>query len=453
MLGRLGFAGRLMAIVLFALIALWAVGLGWLFLSESREDIFRRLFPVPEQVSAIVQLIESAGPADRPLVLKAVSSERLQVTLTQERPEASAEAVRRPLAEQFLTLYLQSLQPRDVIVLRPRAGLPRWRDWHIGDNWRNVGRSVRFAVSLRDHGYLVFEASGVTGRRLLGLPPGFGVGLLGALIGMAAVIAIAREARPLRQLSQSLGQFSSDATAVHVKPAGAPEIRRLITAVNDMQTRISELVRGRTLLLGAVSHDLKTYITRLRLRVERLPEEEQRDKAAADLDEMTRLLEDALAVSRGGFAAIQRQPVDLKALLAEIVEDRRQSGARIQAELGHGPLNVLAEPTALRRLFINLIENALRFATRCTVRQLPGREVVIAIDDDGPGIPPDARNAVFEPFFRLDNSRSRSTGGSGLGLAIVKQIADAHGASLDLSTSPEGGLRMRIAFPSDASVR
>ncbi|MGJ5176407.1 sensor histidine kinase [Bradyrhizobium oligotrophicum] len=447
MLGRLGFAGRLMAIVLFALIALWAAGLGWLFLSESREEILRRVFPVPEQVSAIVQLIEGAQPAERPLILKAVSSARLQVTLAQERPEASAETMRRPLAERFLTLYLQSLQPRDVIVLRPRNGLPRLRDWHLGDNWRNISRSVRFAVSLRERGYVVFEATGAAGPRLLGLPPGFGVGLLGALIGIAAVIAIAREARPLRQLSQSLGQFSSDATVAHVKPAGAPEIRRLISAVNDMQTRISELVRGRTLLLGAVSHDLKTYITRLRLRVERLPEPEQRDKAAADLDEMTRLLEDALAVSRGGFAAIQRQPVDVAALLTEIVEDRRQGGAPIRAELGHMPLTILAEPTALRRLFINLIENALRFATRCTVRLLPDSGVVIAIDDDGPGIPAEARSAVFEPFFRLENSRSRSTGGSGLGLAIVKQIADAHGASLDLSQSPEGGLRVRIAFP------
>ncbi|MGJ4951746.1 sensor histidine kinase [Bradyrhizobium sp. HKCCYLS20291] len=446
MLGRLGFAGRLMAIVLFALIALWAVGLGWLVLSESREDIFRRLFPLPEQVSAIVQLIESAGPTERPLVLKAVSSERLEVTLTQERPKASAEAIRRPLAEQFLTLYLQSLQPRDVIVLRSRTTLPRWRDWHLGDYWRNAGRSVRFAVSLRDRDYVVFEARGAAGPRLFGLPPGFGVGLLGALIGIAAVIAIAREARPLRQLSRSLGQFSSDATAVPVKPSGAPEIRNLITAVNDMQTRISELVRGRTLLLGAVSHDLKTYITRLRLRVERLPEAEQRDKAAGDLDEMTHLLEDALAVSRGGFAAIQRQPVDLAAMLAGIVDDRRQSGADISAELGRAPLTVLGEPTALRRLFINLIENALRFATRCTVRVLPDKAIVIAIDDDGPGIPPEARNAVFEPFFRLDSSRSRSTGGSGLGLAIVKQIADAHGARLDLSTSPEGGLRVRVAF-------
>ncbi|CCD93814.1 putative two-component sensor histidine kinase [Bradyrhizobium sp. ORS 375] len=447
MLGRLGFAGRLMAIVLFALIALWAVGLGWLFLSESREEIFRRLFPLPEQVSAIVQLIESAAPAERPLILKAVSSARLRVTLTQERPEPSPETMRRPIAEQFLTLYLQSLQPRDVIVLRSRVGLPRWRDWHIGDFWRNANRTVRFAVSLHDRDYVVFEANGAPGARLFGLPPGFGVGLLGALIGIAAVIAIAREARPLRQLSRSVAQFSSDATVAHVTPAGAPEIRKLITAVNDMQTRISELVRGRTLLLGAVSHDLKTYITRLRLRVERLPEQEQRDKAAGDLDEMTRLLEDALAVSRGGFAAIQRQPVDLMAMLVGIVDDRRQTGARISAELGHAQLSVLGEPTALRRLFINLIENALRFATRCTLRVLPDKAIVIAIDDDGPGIPPDARNAVFEPFFRLDNSRSRSTGGSGLGLAIVKQIADAHGANLDLSTSPEGGLRVSIAFP------
>jgi signal transduction histidine kinase len=447
MLGRLGFAGRLMAIVLFALIALWSVGVGWVFVSESRDEIASQLFPLPEQVTGIVELIESVEPSQRPAVLKAVSSESLRATLTHERPQDSPDTRRMPLVERFIGLYLRALQPREVIAIGSRNGFPRWRDWHLGDYWRNAQRSLRFAVSLRSGDYLVFEALGSIGRRLFGWPPGFGVGVLGSLIGMAAVIAIAREARPIRALSDALGKFTGDTPGPVMQPAGAPEIRTLITAVNEMRARISELVRGRMLLLGAISHDLKTYITRLRLRVEQLPDDTQRDKAARDLDEMTRLLEDALAIARGGFASARRERIDLRALLSDIVEDRLMTGANLRAELGENPLWVQAEPVALRRLFGNLIDNALNFAPHCLVRLRHNGEATVLIDDDGPGVPEHARASVFDPFFRLDVSRSRSTGGSGLGLAIVKQIADAHGARINLATSPEGGLRAIVAFP------
>jgi two-component system osmolarity sensor histidine kinase EnvZ len=451
-LGRLGFAGRLMAIVLFALVALWSIGVGWLAYSESREDIVSRIYPLPEQVTGIVELIENASPAQRPAILKAVSTERLRVTIAGERPQESVDTRRLPWAERFLRSYLSALQPRDVIVIGHRGALRRWRDWHIGDYWRDVQRSIRFAVSLRSGDYLVFEAFGSVGRRLFGWPPGAGVGVLGALIGIAVVIAIAREARPLRALSDALGKFTGDAAGPLMEPKGAPEIRKLIIAVNEMRSRIFELVRGRTLLLGAISHDLKTYITRLRLRVEQLPDDAQRDKAIRDLDEMTRLLEDALAVARGGFASNGRERVDLRALLSGIVEDRHLTHAGIRAELGPEPVWVRAEPVALRRLFGNLIDNALNFAAHCVVRlqrQENGKregEAIVFIDDNGPGIPEHMRSSVFEPFFRLDTSRSRSTGGSGLGLAIVKQIADAHGARISLGTSPEGGLRATVAF-------
>lgn len=451
MLGRLGFAGRLMAIVLFALVALWAIGVGWLFVSESRDEIISALFPLPERVTAIVELLETVQPAERPTALKAVSSDNLHVTLANERPQASPETTRLPLVERFLTLYLSALQPRDVIAIGSRNALPRWRDWHLGDYWRNRKRSVRFAVSMRTGDYVVIEAQGPIGRRLFGLPPGFAVGLLGALIGMAAVIAIAREARPLRALSDAVGRFSGDAASPTIEPAGAPEIRKLIVSVNEMQARITELVRGRTLLLGAISHDLKTYITRLRLRVEQLEDHAQRDKAASDLDEMTKLLEDALVVARGGLASDKRKRTDLRALLSSLIEDRLQCGAGIRADIGEDTILVQGEPVALRRLFTNLIDNALNFAPQCIVRLRREDGAVVTIDDDGPGIPAHAHAAVFEPFVRLETSRSRSTGGSGLGLAIVKQITDAHGARIALSASPQCGLRVTVVFPIAAS--
>ncbi|RTL72828.1 MAG: HAMP domain-containing protein [Hyphomicrobiales bacterium] len=449
MLRRLGFTGRLMAIVMLALIALWAVGVGWLFVRESRESLQSRLYPLPEQAAAIVDLIDATEPGNRALVLKSVTSERLIVSVTPTRPELDAGADRLPLIERFLSQYLHVMAPREVIAVTDRSARNWLVDMRLGEYWLNARQPLRFAVSLRTGGYVVFEARELIGRRLFGWPPGFGVGVLGALIGIAAILAIAREARPLRELSQSVGRFTGETANEVVKVSGAPEIRTLILAINGMQSRISEMVRGRTLLLGAISHDLKTYITRLRLRVEQLPDEVQREKAAKDLDDMTELLENALAVARGSMVSSQRQQLDLGVLLKELAADYNAAGTPISENLGTQPAVLIdGEPVALRRLFTNLIDNALQFGHRVELDMHSARApVVVTIDDDGPGIPEEAHASAFLPFYRLEESRNRATGGTGLGLAIVKQIATAHGGDVALSTSPLGGLRVTVTLP------
>ncbi|MDX2204328.1 MAG: ATP-binding protein [Hyphomicrobiaceae bacterium] len=449
MLGRLGFTGRLMVIVLLALLALWAVGIAVLFMRETREEIQARLYPLPEQASAIVDLIDATDPGNRATLLKAVSSERLQVTISSVRPELEAGTERLPLVERFLSRYLHVMAPREVIAVMDRNSRRRLFDWRLGEYWLVTRQPLRFAVSLRTGGYVVFEARELIARRLFGWPPGFGVGVLGALIGIAAILAIAREARPLRQLVSSVGRFTGDNTVDKVKVSGAPEIRKLIVAVNGMQERISELIRGRTLLLGAISHDLKTYITRLRLRVEQLADDTQREKAVRDLDEMTELLESALAVARGSTVSPPRQRLDLAALMDNLASDYRAAGKAVSGSAGRtGPVTVEGEPVALRRLFANLLDNAIRFANRVEIGlAIEGSNAVARIDDDGPGIPEHSHAAVFLPFSRLETSRSRATGGSGLGLAIVKQIAVAHGGDASLGTSPLGGLRVTVTVP------
>jgi len=331
MLRRLGFTGRLMAIVLLALLALWAVGVGLVFVSETREEIASTLYPLPEQVAAIVELIDSTEPGRRPPVLRAVGSDLLRVSIAQERPPADSGAERLPAVEQFLSRYLHALQPREVTATIERSNLPRWRELRFGQYWLYARKPLYLTVSLRNGGYAVFEMRGQLGRRLFGLPPGFIVGALGAFVAIAAIIAIAREARPLRLLADSVARFTGDAAPAPLAPAGAPEIRKLIEAINAMQRRIVDLVSARTLLLGAISHDLKTYITRLRLRIEVLPIEAQREKAARDLDDMTVLIDDALAMSQGTFVSARREPVDLDKLLARLVADYPTSQVRFRS--------------------------------------------------------------------------------------------------------------------------
>src|SRR5262249_231126 len=234
---------------------------------------------------------------------------------------------------------------------------------------------------------------------------------------------------------------------------GAPEIRKLIEAINSMQARIVDLVRGRTLLLGAISHDLKTYLTRLRLRIEDLPVEEQRDKATRDLEDMTALLSDALAVARGTFVSARREIIDVVAMLTALATDYANPCIRLRCSREAGPLLVEGDRIALRRLFANLLDNALRFGTICEVTAAREREgVAVRIDDDGPGIPESERAAVLAPFHRLEPSRSRDTAGSGLGLAIVQQIAEAHGGSIAINAAPLGGVRASVTLPMHRSA-
>lgn len=447
MLRRLGFTGRLMAIMLLALMALWALGVGWAYISQSPNR--PRLFPpLPKQAAAIVRLLEAVAPNERSSVLEAVDSYGLSVTISPTRPEVAPETRRLVGVEWFVSRYVDALgEDRDVVAFFDSSPKIAARELRLRSYVLYSNRPLKLAVSLKGGGYVVFETRGEIARRLFGLPPGFWMGALGSLIGIAAILAVAREARPLAELARSVSKFGDKATPITVNPRGAPEIAKLINAINEMQTRIAALVKGRTAFFGAVSHDLKTYITRLHLRAEMIPDEDQRARAVQDLDEMTALIDDALAVARSTTVSARREPVDLIDLIRSDVEDWPDDSIVFRASNTRLML-ANADAIALRRLFANLIENALRFGQTCHVSASGKAGVaIVLVDDDGPGIPPDERRAVLEPFYRLEPSRSRVTGGSGLGLAIANEIVNAHGGTIAIESAPLGGTRVRIEFP------
>jgi two-component system, OmpR family, osmolarity sensor histidine kinase EnvZ len=313
-------------------------------------------------------------------------------------------------------------------------------------------RPLKLAISLANGGYAVLETRGGVGPRVLGLPAGFWLGAIGALVGAAAIVAVMREARPLRLLSESLGQFAKGAEPQPVTPEGAPEIKALIAATNDMQARIAKLVEGRTILLGAVSHDLRTFLTRLRLRVELIPDPLQQAKAIRDVDDMVELIDGALAVARGAAALDRKEQVDLLEIVMTDVADRAPGTCKLEAQADALTCMVNGDPVGLRRLVANLIDNALRFGTNCAVRVTASDRIVrLTVDDDGPGIADVDKELVFEPFYRADVSRSRTTGGNGLGLAISKQIVDGHGGSISVERARIGGARFIVVLPASVT--
>ena len=437
MLKRLGLAGRLVMILLLVLVTLGLSGIGISWYLRGLDAGTGVRLPLPDQVAAIVEVLETAGPVRRDLVLRAVNAEDLRVTVDSKRPGGNV-GRRFPVAEWLVGQYLQATSNRDIEVTSEQAN-SRFAQW-IGLLSPNARLPLRIVVPMSGGEFAIFETRGPPTQRIFGVPTGFWIGVLGALLGLFAIIAIVREAKPLGELALSVSKFSGDRPPEFVKARGAPDVRALIDAVNAMHQRIVALIKGRTVLLGAVSHDLKTYITRLRLRVEEVPDAVQRDKAIRDLDDMATLIEGAIAVARGSPASGLREPFDPAMLIVEEIEAR---GAETRVRMNclvRQPVEMIGDKLGLRRCMGNLIDNALRYATHCEISVAGDRtHVQVRVEDDGPGIPEAERAAVLEPFYRLEPSRSRATGGSGLGLAIVKQIVEGHGGTIEITQSKLGG--------------
>jgi signal transduction histidine kinase len=320
-------------------------------------------------------------------------------------------------------------------------------------HWRDViSARLHAVVGLASGGYLEIDTWSELGLRLLGIPVGLLAGILGFVVALAALIAVRRETRPLTELASAIERFGEAVEARPIAERGAPDVRTLIRAVNAMQARIAELLQSRTLVLGAISHDLRTYVTRLKLRLELLPRSEQSVKAAADLDGMQSLMDDALAFARASFAEASDERVDLAAVARQEFEARKTQGAAVTLCGAQAPLLVRGSPVGVARVVSNLAANALAYGGRADISlHANGDLAELWIEDRGPGIPAAQRARVFEPFFRLDASRSRDFGGAGLGLTIVRQIVEASRGTVAIEDRPGGGTRLRVGLPRTAA--
>ena len=261
-----------------------------------------------------------------------------------------------------------------------------------------------------------------------------------------AVIMLQKQIRPILYLTQKMDAFGKgqDDQASLLTPRGADEIRLATVAFNRMQERIRRQVRQRTDMLSGVSHDLRTPITRMKLELELMPESEELDKLKEDLHNMEVMIESYLTFAKG-----EDSEVSIKQNLGELVSRvvRQWQSQNIDLEIT-GDIELSLKPNAFRRCIDNLLNNALRYGKNVSVTVFMQADLaMILIDDDGPGIAENKREAVFAPFYRLEKSRSSETGGYGLGLSIARDIARTHGGDVILETSPKGGTRAVISLP------
>ncbi|MFG1360515.1 sensor histidine kinase [Xanthobacter pseudotagetidis] len=425
---RFGIAARIALIVMAALVAVQLLMVA-AYVAERRQAASNPPFtPLLGQIAALAKLMERVGPQERALALAASANPGFLPRLVDAPPGFRTPAMLRPAVRRVRALA--GLGPDRAVALTLIAGerrgsqpVHRLRDL--------VGARLLAVIQLADGRYLEVTAGGDLTVRLMGLPVGLLAGILGFLVAIAALIAVRRETRPLSDLADAVGRFGAALEPQTVRERGAPDVRAVIGAVNAMQARIADLVRTRTLVLGAISHDLRTYLTRLRLRLELLPEGPQVEKARDDLDGMRALVEDALAFARASFSSASDERVDLARVARAECEARRAQGAAVTLAGADAPLEVRGSPAALARVVANLVGNAIAYAGAAEVRlAAEDGEALLVVEDRGPGIPAAERSAVFEPFYRVEPSRNRESGGAGLGLTIVRQIVEGHGGTV-----------------------
>ena len=267
------------------------------------------------------------------------------------------------------------------------------------------------------------------------------------LLFVAVMVPLAlvarRIARPLEDLTRRVRRVGVAEDPEPMERAGPDDVQQLIVAFNAMQARVSNLLGEKDVMLGAIGHDLKTPLAALRVRIESVDDDEEREKMASTIDEMVTILDDILTLARLGKSGEPLQSVDIGAMVETVVSDFEQASFETSEQ------RVVAQirPVLIRRALRNLIGNAIAYGKHAAlaVREESGM-IFVDIDDDGPGIDPAMAESMFEPFVRAERSRSRSTGGSGLGLTISRAIARAHGGDVALHNRAGGGLRATISF-------
>lgn len=432
---RLGLLARIILIVAVALFAIQLLALFVYFgAGEGRRSLGEVPPSLPRQIASLALLVDEV-PADlRPALMEVFSENGRTAAIIPGLPAGLSGTNGLIRIERSIgaALALRGVHGRQVLARL--------------DGRSESSDTLSVYVELAAGGYLWLDVKDHVTVRLLGVPIGFFAGLFGVVVAFVALMAVAREMRPITRLAQEVDRVGGGIGPVAIPERGAPELRTLIRAVNAMQKRIAALVRNRTLTLGAISHDLRTYLTRLRLRVEMMPESRHRAGAIADVEAMQALVEDTLDFVQDSFIPVEPAGTDLAAALRRCAAE--QGDADISLDLPDGPVRVAMGDKALGRVIANLVGNALHYGKHAFATiETDGTQAVLVIEDEGPGIPVEERERVFEPFHRLEASRNRDSGGTGLGLTIVRRLVDRHGGGIELNTSPRGGLAVRVRLP------
>lgn len=418
---------------------------------------------VAEEIANIAKSLDAVGPEARAQIVKSLSNRRLTVVLSR-KPDFAKTVPERPYARAFEAILKRQLGPGwpvrvRVHHVRQRVTAGRAFFWDAPVNaldryltlrmFSLAPRGFAFAaqIALNDGSAVTFAAplpyERITRLYVL-LPKLF---LMLAIVVAIMLLAVRWVTRPLKKMAQAAIALGQELNRSPLEESGPDEVRATARALNVMQMRLQEYVRDRAAMLAMLSHDLKTFITRLRLRAELLPESLHRDRLIGDLGDMVAMVNATLDYLHGAGADQHRAVFDVTALVESVRIDAEDMGWNV-AVSGAVKAPFCGNAQELRRCLMNLVENAVKYGGEASIslEDRPG-ELTIAVSDPGPGVTPAEEERVFEPFYRGRSARSRESAGTGLGLNIARTIARAHGGDVVLEREGPLGCCFTVRLP------
>lgn len=429
-------AGRTIVILVIGLgiFHLWSI---WIYrigtdnlLGSTREP------ELAERLISVTRALDALRPDEREQTAHALAATDLEVhwSAVSLLPEDN------PAESERIALLRQHLQR-----LAPEIGDDRLR-FGFADDASRHRHLLLASVKLADGSWVTFGSDAFaqtssSEHDVLGSLTAMAVGIL-----IVSVLLVRSITAPLRILAAAADRIGTDISTQPAEETGPREIRHVAKAFNGMQARIRRLIDDRTQTLAAVSHDLKTPITRLRLRAEFVKDGDLRRMIDGDLDEMERMIDSTLAFLRGAGGEESRA-IDIGSVLRTICDEAADAGHDVVLT-GNERAALYCKPLAIKRAFSNLIDNAVKYGGLARVSLAEGpHELVVMIEDEGPGIAEREQERVFDPFYRIEGSRSRETGGTGLGLTLARTVVRTHGGDIALHNRPGGGLRVVVSLP------
>jgi signal transduction histidine kinase len=407
---------------------------------------------IAERIAIITQIVDDAGQSERPRVVELADGPRLHVILSDEPalgPQQESgwqvDMLRRALSDHLAETTKQSFRLQRSDQLTGEV----WREYLTrSQQVEDTGEMLSVSLPLNDGFWINFAAP-------INPPEPFWSFRFALSMAVMLIAVLVLTALIVRRLTEPLETFAGAATrlgqnmrAPALPVRGPREVCEAIRAFNKMQARIRRFVEDRTEMLAAISHDLGTPITRMRLRAEFVDDDQQREKMLADLDDMEKMVFSALSFAREEAASEPHVMVDLRSLMQRVCDGVSDAGHQVRLDIGENAVRFGCQHTALRRALTNLVDNAVKYGRQAHASLMEDDiGILIRVDDEGPGIPDELQEDAFRPFRRLEDSRNRETGGMGLGLAVARTIIRAHGGDVTLTNRREGGLRAEVRLP------
>jgi signal transduction histidine kinase len=432
-------AGRLLVLLLGGILIAHVIGISIFYIRTPNAIQLAARNQITDRIASAARVAEVV-PDDAELpIFEAMSSpnESFRIGSTSvvashemdDREEQLVDELKRKLGSGYRIVHVKFTEQH--------AGAP---------NGRSSPLAFSIAIQLSNGSWLNYERTQIEPLRWWrDLPFSLAVSTIPALVVVA--IFVGWTTRPVRALARAAERIGRGEKTDPLPISGPSEIQETTAAFNAMQDRLTRFVRDRTRMIAAISHDFRTPITSLRLRTELIEDEELKVAMARTLDEMRDMVQATLSFASESATDEQTRLIDLVALVEAVADDEVTLGHKVEVTTPER-LPYRCRPISLKRAIVNLTGNAIRFGERArvTLTKEPS-SIRIAIDDDGPGIPPEQLEEVFEPFTRLDSSRNKETGGVGLGLAIARSCVRAHGGDVVLTNLPQHGLRASILLP------